>query len=46
MFATGPYLNAALICEKMLREADGVLSPIRIIDRYTLNVVTSGSRWR
>lgn len=39
----GPYLNAALICEKMLRETDGVLSPIRIIDRYTLNVVTQGA---
>lgn len=31
----GPYLNSALICEKVLQERDGVLSAIRIIDRLT-----------
>nr|WP_281720752.1 hypothetical protein [Nitrosomonas nitrosa] len=31
----GPYLNAALICEKALKEQDGVLSAIRIVDRIT-----------
>ncbi|CAI4029901.1 hypothetical protein DNFV4_00321 [Nitrospira tepida] len=31
----GPYLNAAFICEKVLREQDGVMSAIRIIDRVT-----------
>lgn len=30
---TGPYLSAALICERVLQEQDGVLSAIRIIDR-------------
>jgi hypothetical protein len=29
----GPYLQAALVCEKALQEQDGVLSAIRIIDR-------------
>jgi hypothetical protein len=33
MDAGGPYLNAALLCEKVLQERDGVLSIIRIIDR-------------
>jgi hypothetical protein len=31
----GPYLLAALICEKVLTETDGVQSVIRIIDRIT-----------
>lgn len=31
----GPYLNAGFICEKVLREQDGVLSAVRIIDRLT-----------
>lgn len=31
----GPYLSAAFICEKVLREPDGVISAIRIIDRLT-----------
>jgi uncharacterized protein DUF6941 len=30
---TGPFLQAALICERILQEQDGVLSAIRIIDR-------------
>jgi hypothetical protein len=30
---TGPFLQTALICEKVLQEPDGVLSAIRIIDR-------------
>ena len=29
----GPYLEAALLCEKVLTEQDGVKSVIRIIDR-------------
>jgi uncharacterized protein DUF6941 len=28
-----PYLQMAVFCEKILREADGVLSVIRVIDR-------------
>jgi len=30
---TGPFLQAALICEKVLQEKDGVISAIRLIDR-------------
>ena len=33
----GPYLTAALICEKVLRETDGVLTPVRIIDKFFVN---------
>jgi hypothetical protein len=29
----GPYLTAALLCEKVLQEKDGIVSAIRIIDR-------------
>lgn len=34
----GPYLSAALLCEKVLVEQDGVKSAIRIIDRVTRTV--------
>jgi hypothetical protein len=34
-FDQGPYLSAALLCEKVLQEASGVKSAIRIIDRVT-----------
>lgn len=36
----GPYLNAAVICERVLREVDGVFSPIRIFDRYIIGSAT------
>lgn len=35
----GPFLSAALICEKVLEEKDGVKSAVRIIDRVTRTVV-------
>jgi hypothetical protein len=35
----GPYLQMAIICERVLREQDGVLSVIRIIDRLTHTIV-------
>jgi Family of unknown function (DUF6941) len=35
---TGPYIQTACICEKVLQEVDGALSAIRIIDRQLLNV--------
>jgi hypothetical protein len=38
----GPYLNAGLICEKVLQEKDGVLSVIRVIDRVTIAAMSSG----
>ena len=31
-----PYLSLAVFCEKVLKETDGVLSAIRIIDRFTI----------
>ena len=38
----GPYLNAALLCEKVLQEKDGVLSIIRAIDRITITAISTG----
>ncbi|MGH9376236.1 MAG: DUF6941 family protein [Terriglobia bacterium] len=34
---TGPYLNAALLCERVLSEADGILTAVRIIDRFIVS---------
>ena len=34
------YLQMALFCEKVLKEADNVLSVIRIVDRFTVPGVT------
>ena len=36
---TGPYVQAALFCEKVLQEPDHVLSIIRVIDQVTIKVV-------
>ncbi len=33
----GPYLQAAFFCERLLEEADGVLSAIRIVDTVTIS---------
>ena len=38
-FDKGPYLSAALLCEKLLMEKDGVASAIRIVDRVTHTAV-------
>ncbi|MCK4388477.1 MAG: hypothetical protein KAW00_06855 [Dehalococcoidia bacterium] len=38
-FEKGPYLLAALLCEKVLEERDGVKSAIRIIDRVTRTAI-------
>jgi hypothetical protein len=32
-FDTGPFVNVAVFCEKVLQEQDGVLSVIRIVDQ-------------
>lgn len=32
----GPFLTAALICDRVLQESDGTLSVIRLIDEITL----------
>jgi len=34
----GPFLQSAVFCEKALQEKDGVISAIRIIDRFTISV--------
>lgn len=39
----GPYVGIAVFCEKILREADGVMSLIRIVDRITFQVPTPGT---
>lgn len=31
----GPYVKAAFFCDRVLQEPDGVISPIRIVDRIT-----------
>lgn len=38
-FDQGPFLSAALLCEKVLTEQDGVKSAIRIIDRINRTYV-------
>jgi hypothetical protein len=37
-FAGGPFIRLAALCEKVLREADGVLSLIRVVDIITQRV--------
>ena len=34
-FETGPFLKVACFCERVLREADGVVTVVRVIDRLT-----------
>ncbi len=36
---SGPFLAAAFFCEKLLQEADGVKSAIRLVDRLTMQAV-------
>lgn len=38
-FDTGPYISAALFCERVLQESDGVASYIRVVDRFVRRVV-------
>lgn len=33
---SGPFVKAAFFCERVLTEKDDVLTPIRIVDRFTL----------
>ncbi|MDA2930703.1 hypothetical protein MYX84_12290 [Acidobacteria bacterium AH-259-O06] len=39
VFQHGPHLIAAILCEKLLSEQDGVKSAIRIVDRVTHAVI-------
>lgn len=41
---SGPYVASAFLCEKVLTERDGVLSFIRVIDRFTVPVLSPGSQ--
>jgi len=40
--SNGPYVNYAALCERVLHEADGVLSLIRIIDQVTVTITAAG----
>lgn len=39
----GPYLQVAVLCEKVLQEKDGVLSAIRIVDRIVMTASGVGA---
>jgi hypothetical protein len=39
----GPYLQVAVLCEKVLQEATGTLSAIRIVDRVTATAQSQGA---
>jgi len=34
VFETGPYVSAAVLCERVLEEKDGVVTLVRLIDRF------------
>ena len=36
---TAPYLSVGLMCEKVLREVDGPVTPVRIVDRITIPIM-------
>ncbi|MBA3884573.1 MAG: hypothetical protein H0X67_02435 [Acidobacteria bacterium] len=37
----GPFVGVAVFCEKVLREADGVLTLVRVVDRITFQIQAS-----
>lgn len=39
----GPYVTAAVLCEKVIEEKDGVLSVIRIVDRIVISAGGMGA---
>ena len=39
----GPYIAVATFCEKVLRESDGVLTIVRVVD--TLNIAASALKY-
>jgi hypothetical protein len=41
-FGRGPYLQMAVICERVLQEQDGVLSVIRVVDRLIQSAIGPG----
>jgi len=40
---SGPFVNAAFFCEKVIEDKEGVISAIRIVDRLTNTVVGPGA---
>ena len=40
---SGPYLVAAILCEKILQEKDEIISLIRMVDRLAITVNATGS---
>lgn len=38
IFQDGPYVSAALLCERILQEGDGVKTAVRIVDRTTITI--------
>lgn len=40
----GPFVTAALFCERALEEKDGVVSAIRIVDRVTSHIASEGEQ--
>lgn len=34
----GPYIQVAAICERALQEKDGVVSLVRLVDRFTMTI--------
>ncbi len=42
VFQDGPHLVTAIICEKVLEEKNGVKTAVRIVDRFTRTVTSSG----
>lgn len=43
IFQDGPHLVSAVICEKVLEEKDGVKTAVRMVDRFTQTMSTTGS---
>jgi hypothetical protein len=41
---SGPHLQAALIAERVLQEQDGVITPVRVIDRVMIPILPGGER--
>ena len=43
VFERGPYIQAALICEKVIEDKEGVLTLVRVIDRVTHSLIGPGA---
>ena len=39
----GPYIRVATLCERVLQEQDGVLTVVRVIDRFTITASGPGA---